>query len=78
MNHSEHLNPSEETGTGCPVTSKYGRTPPNKHGGVVRQQLRYLIRLLCIINNSGQQQQQKNCELSKILQLICDNWIGYR
>ena len=28
------LNPSEETGTGCPVTSKYGGTPPNKHGGV--------------------------------------------
>ena len=22
------LNPSEETGTGCPVTSKYRRTPP--------------------------------------------------
>ena len=33
-----HLNPSEETGTGCPVTSKYGRTPPNKHGGVGQQQ----------------------------------------
>ena len=25
-------------GTGCPVTSKNGRTPPNKHGGVGRQQ----------------------------------------
>ena len=25
-------------GTGCPVTSKYGRTHSNKHGGVVRQQ----------------------------------------
>ena len=25
MKQSEHLNPSEETGTGCPVTSKYGR-----------------------------------------------------
>ena len=42
----KHLNPSEETGTGCPVTSKHGRTPPNKHGrtppnkhgGVGRQQ----------------------------------------
>ena len=32
MKQSGHLNPSEETGTGCPVTSKYGRTPLNKHG----------------------------------------------
>ena len=38
MKQSGHLNPSEETGNGCPVTSKYGRTPPNKHGGVGRQQ----------------------------------------
>ena len=38
MKQSGHLNPSEETGTGCPVTSKYGRTPPNKHGGVDRRQ----------------------------------------
>ena len=34
MKQSGHLNPSEETETGCPVTSKYGRTPPNKHGGM--------------------------------------------
>ena len=26
MKKSGHLNPSEETGTGCPVTSKYGST----------------------------------------------------
>ena len=32
------LNFSEETVTGCPVTSKYGRTSPKKHGGVGRQQ----------------------------------------
>ena len=38
MKQSGHLNPSEVTGTGCPVTSKYGRTPPNKHGGVGRKQ----------------------------------------
>ena len=38
MKQSGYLNPSEETGTGCPVTSKYGKTPPNKHGGVGRQQ----------------------------------------
>ena len=38
MKQSTHLNPSEETGTGCPVTSKYGRTPPYKHGCVGRQQ----------------------------------------
>ena len=38
MKQSGHLNPSEETGTGCPVTSKYGRTLPNKHGGMGGQQ----------------------------------------
>ena len=27
-----------KTETGCPVTSKYGRTPPNKHGGMGREQ----------------------------------------
>ena len=25
-----------------PVTSKYGRTPPNKHGGVGRQQQQWV------------------------------------
>ena len=38
MKQSGHLNPSDETGTGCTDTSKYGRTPPTKHGGVGRQQ----------------------------------------
>ena len=38
MKQSGHLNPSEESRICCPVTSKYGRTPPNKHGGVGRQQ----------------------------------------
>ena len=38
MKQSGRLNPSEETGTGCTVTSKYGKTPPNKHGGVGGQQ----------------------------------------
>ena len=48
MKQSGHLNPSEETGTGCPVTSKYGRTPPNKHGGVGRQQQhRYVGNSVC-------------------------------
>ena len=37
-----HLNPSKETGTGCPIISKYGRTPENKHGGVGRQQQQHL------------------------------------
>ena len=37
MKQSGYLNPSEETGTGCPVTSKYGRIPTNKHGSVGRQ-----------------------------------------
>ena len=27
MKQSSHLNPSEETGSGSHVTSKYGRTP---------------------------------------------------
>ena len=43
MKQSGHLNHSEETGTGCPVTSKYGRTPPNKHGGVGRQQQQHYM-----------------------------------
>ena len=43
MKQSGHLNPCEETGTGCPVTSKYGRKPPNKHGGVDRQQQKELM-----------------------------------
>ena len=30
MRESGHLNPIEETGNGCPVSSKYGRTSPNK------------------------------------------------
>ena len=30
--------PSEKTGTGFPVTSKYGSTPPNKNGDMGRQQ----------------------------------------
>ena len=38
MKQSGHLNPSEETGTGYLVSSKYGRTHLNKHGGVARQQ----------------------------------------
>ena len=38
MKQSVHLNPSEEAGIGFPVTLKYGRTLPNKHGGVGRQQ----------------------------------------
>ena len=48
MKQSRHLNPSEEIGTGCPVTSKYGRTPPNKHGDVGRQQ-EQLIRFYGVV-----------------------------
>ena len=44
MKQSEHFNPSEETGTGCSVTTQYGRTPPNKHGCVGRQQQQQRIR----------------------------------
>ena len=36
MKQSGHLNPREETGTGCPVTSKDRRTPTSKHGVVGR------------------------------------------
>ena len=58
MKQTGHLNPSEETGTGCPVTSKYGRTPPNKHGGVGRQQ---------------QQQQHMNVKYTaKVIQDLCE------
>ena len=38
MQLAKHLNPIQETRSGCPVTSKYGRTPPNKHGSVCRHQ----------------------------------------
>ena len=38
MKHSGHLKPSEETGSGCPVSSKFRRTPPKRPGGVGRQQ----------------------------------------
>ena len=38
MKQSGHLNPSEETGTGFLITSKYGRNLSNKHGYVGRQQ----------------------------------------
>ena len=43
MKQSGHLNHIEETGTGCPVTSKYGRTLPNKHGSVGRQEVVFLF-----------------------------------
>ena len=42
MKQSGHVNTSEETGTGWVVTSKYVRTPPNKHGGVGRQQQHHM------------------------------------
>ena len=32
-----------KTGTGWHVTSKYGRTSPNKHGGVDRQQQQHQL-----------------------------------
>ena len=38
MKQFGHLNPSEETGTGCPITSMYGRTPPYMHGDVGQKQ----------------------------------------
>ena len=50
MKQSGHLNHSEETGTRFPVTSKYGRTPPNKHGGVGRQQQQQVVIVLSCFN----------------------------
>ena len=49
MKQSGHLNSSEETGTGYRVTSKYGMAPPNKHGGVGRQQQHVLLLTSVII-----------------------------
>ena len=49
MKQSGHLNPSKETGTGCPVNSKYGRTPPNKHGGVGSQPQSVIVPALAIV-----------------------------
>ena len=42
MRQSGYLNPSDETGTGCPATSMCGRTPPSKHGSVDQQQQHFL------------------------------------
>ena len=50
MKQSGHLNRSKETGTGYPVISKYGRTPPNKHGGVGRQQQLYNIYFFILLH----------------------------
>ena len=59
MKQSGHLNPSEETRTGCIVTSKYGGRPPNKHGGVGRQQQQGIsyrpISLLSVISDTGEE-----------------------
>ena len=44
MKQFGHVYPSENTGTGCTVTSKYGRTPSNKHGGVGLQQPCFVCR----------------------------------
>ena len=49
MKQSGHLNTSEDSGTGCPDTSKYGRTPPNMHGRVGRQQLQQQ-QMECMVN----------------------------
>ena len=51
MKQSGYLNTSEETGTRCPITSKYGMTPPNKHEGVGQQQPTILQRsktMICL------------------------------
>ena len=45
MKQSRHLNPSEETGTGFLVTSKYVRTTTNMHGGVYRLEHNDITRL---------------------------------
>ena len=83
MKQSGHLNPSKETGTGYPVTSKY-RTPPNKHGGVVRQQqynniikalyIMYSVRLLfynalimSMVSSFNNILCSGNCELSSTI-----------
>ena len=49
MKQSGHLNSGEETGTGCLVTSKYGRSPPNKHAGVGQQQQQGPVYDVCIL-----------------------------
>ena len=69
MKQSGYLNPSEETGTGCPVTSKYGRTPPNKHGGVGRQQEhnKALFRITHSLLSDNHKEQLSNCKGDRIL-----------
>ena len=56
MKQSGHLNPGEETRTGSPVISKYGRTSPNKHGGVGRQQITHYYRANSLCANPDKTQ----------------------
>ena len=55
MKQSRHLNPSEETGSGCHVTSNYGRIPLNKHGSVGRrqQQQQQIMCVVCVSLTKG-------------------------
>ena len=59
MKQFGHLNSSEETGTGCPITSNYRRTPPNKHGCIGRPSiltrclsLKFRVLLICASNKN--------------------------
>ena len=65
MKQSGHLYPSEESGTGCHVTSKYGKTPPNKHGCAGRQQQQIGLppppHTQTMFTGVGRQQQPPDC-----------------
>ena len=50
-----------------PVTSKYGRTPPNKHGGVGRQQQH------CRVNESGRGVFGKFCPVGFLVVCKCSS-----
>ena len=76
MKQSGHLNPSEETGTGFPVTSKYGRTPLNKHGGIGRQQqqvksvVKYLVLFIFTHQSCTQIDKMLVASWSRILTVV--------
>ena len=63
MKQSGHLNHCEETGTGFPITSKYGGTPPSKHGGVGRQQQHTTNGFMHLIYSAAMSDDQSDVDL---------------
>ena len=82
MKQSAHLNPSEETATGCPVTSNYENTPPNKHVGVGRQQQQRMgganSRFLGLVSVGAAQSLDQTTLRPSVIKRICQTCICER